>query len=50
MKPHKVKSLEFGTDILGSNNRIEKLSKIVFQDENHLLRLNTIVHPYIFDS
>ena len=43
---------EFGTDILGSNNRIEKkkLSKIVFQDENHLLRLNTIVHPYIFDE
>tara|TARA_S200000501_G_scaffold25072_2_gene21790 strand:- start:85710 stop:86303 length:594 start_codon:yes stop_codon:yes gene_type:complete len=43
---------EFGTNILGPNNEIEKkkLSKIVFQDESHLLRLNTIVHPYIFDE
>ncbi len=43
---------EFGTDILNRENKIEKfkLSRIAFQDENHQLRLNTIIHPYIFEK
>ena len=42
---------EFGTDVLGPNEKIEKhkLARIAFQDENHQLRLNTIIHPYIFN-
>ena len=41
---------EFGTDILGVDGKInkKKLSRIAFQDEDHQLRLNTIIHPYIF--
>ncbi|SVC28752.1 uncharacterized protein METZ01_LOCUS281606 [marine metagenome] len=41
---------EFGTDILGVDGKIDKkkLSRIAFQDEDHQLRLNTIIHPYIF--
>ena len=41
---------EFGTDILGVDGEIDKkkLSRIAFQDEDHQLRLNTIIHPYIF--
>ena len=41
---------EFGTDVLGANGRIDKskLSRIVFQDEDNQLTLNTIIHPYIF--
>lgn len=41
---------EFGTDILGIDGKIDKkkLSRIAFQDEDHQLRLNTIIHPYIF--
>ena len=41
---------EFGTDILGADGKIDKkkLSRIAFQDEGHQLRLNTIIHPYIF--
>ena len=41
---------EFGTDIIdGSGNiDIQKLARIAFQDENHQLRLNTIIHPYVF--
>lgn len=42
---------EFGTDVLGPNEKIEKqkLARIAFQDENHQLQLNTIIHPYIFN-
>jgi len=42
---------EFGTDIMGPSNTIsrEKLSHIVFQDEDHQMRLNLVVHPYIYD-
>ena len=42
---------EFGTDVLGPNEKIKKhkLARIAFQDENHQLRLNTIIHPYIFN-
>ena len=41
---------EFGTDILDRNGNIDKqkLARIAFQDENHQLRLNTIIHPYVF--
>ena len=41
---------EFGTDILNKEGSIEKnkLARIAFQDENHQLRLNSIIHPYIF--
>ena len=43
---------EFGTDILNKKNKIEKakLARIAFQDENSQLRLNTIIHPYIFSE
>jgi dephospho-CoA kinase len=41
---------EFGTDVLGVDNKIDKkkLSRIAFQDEYHQLRINTTIHPYIF--
>ena len=41
---------EFGTDLLGANNKIDKakLAKIAFQDEDHQQRLNIIIHPYVF--
>ncbi len=42
---------EFGTDIMGPDNTIskEKLARIAFQDEDHQIRLNSVVHPYIYD-
>jgi len=41
---------EFGTDVLGTNKKInnEKLAKIAFQNEDYQLRLNSIIHPYVF--
>ncbi|MFL2983310.1 MAG: dephospho-CoA kinase [Candidatus Neomarinimicrobiota bacterium] len=43
---------EFGTDILNKDGKIDKakLSRIAFQDENHQLRLNAIIHPYVFSE
>ena len=43
---------EFGTDILDGKNTIDKqkLARVAFQDENHQLRLNTIIHPYVFSE
>ena len=43
---------EFGTDILDGSNSIDKqkLARVAFQDENHQLRLNTIIHPYVFSE
>ena len=43
---------EFGSDILNKDGKIEKskLSRIAFQDENHQLRLNAIIHPYVFSE
>jgi dephospho-CoA kinase len=43
---------EFGTDILNREGKIEKskLARIAFQDEDHQLRLNTIIHPYVFSN
>lgn len=41
---------EFGTDVLNRDGSIEKskLARIAFQDEDHQLRLNAIIHPYVF--
>ena len=38
---------EFGTDIMGPGNTIskKKLAHIAFQDEDHQMRLNLVVHP-----
>ncbi|MEE9189855.1 MAG: dephospho-CoA kinase [Candidatus Neomarinimicrobiota bacterium] len=42
---------EFGSDILEPDGNIskQKLGRIAFQDEDHQLRLNAIIHPYLFD-
>ena len=42
---------EFGTDIIDGTGRVDKkkLARIVFQDEDHQQRLNSVVHPYIYD-
>jgi dephospho-CoA kinase len=42
---------EFGTDIMGPGNVIDlkKLGRIALQDEDHQLRLNLVVHPYIYN-
>ena len=41
---------EFGTDVLNKDDIIDrnKLARVAFQDENHQLRLNSIIHPYVF--
>ena len=43
---------EFGTDIIDGSGKLNntKLAKIAFQDEDHQQRLNSVVHPYIYDS
>jgi len=43
---------EFGTDIMGPDEKIDrkKLARISFQDEDHQLLLNAIIHPYIFEA
>ena len=43
---------EFGTDVMGANNKIDKkkLARIAFSDEDHQLQLNIIIHPYVFDK
>ena len=42
---------EFGTDIIDGTGKIDrqKIARVAFQDEDHLLRLNSVVHPYIYD-
>ena len=42
---------ELGTDILNPQGKIDrkKLARISFQDENHQLQLNAIIHPCLFD-
>ena len=42
---------EFGTDIIDGTGRVnkKKLARIAFQDEDHQQRLNSVVHPYIFN-
>ena len=41
---------EFGTDVIGTNKKIDnkKLANIAFQNEDFQLRLNAIMHPYVF--
>ncbi len=41
---------EFGTDVIDINQNIDKkkLSRIAFRDDNNQLKLNTIIHPYVF--
>ncbi len=43
---------EFGTDVLGAEGIIDKkkLSRIVFHDEDHQIKLNAIIHPYVFSE
>ncbi len=43
---------EFGSDILSADETInrQKLARIAFQDEDHQMRLNAVVHPYIFEA
>ena len=42
---------EFGTDIIDGTGKVnkQKLARVAFQDEDHLFRLNSVVHPYIYD-
>lgn len=41
---------EFGTDIMTVDGNVDnnKLARVAFQDQDHQLTLNTIVHPYVF--
>lgn len=41
---------EFGSDVLGGDGNIDKkkLARVAFQDEDHQLILNAIIHPYVF--
>ena len=43
---------EFGSDVIDINNKIDKkkLSRVAFQDEDNQLKLNTIIHPYVFQE
>ena len=42
--------LEFGSDIISAEGIIDKkkLSRVAFQNEFNQLKLNTIIHPYVF--
>ena len=42
---------EFGTDIIDGTGKVnkQKLARVAFQDEDNLYRLNSVVHPYIYD-
>ena len=42
---------EFGTDIINPAGEIDKkkLARVAFQDVDHQRRLNSVVHPYIYD-
>jgi len=41
---------EFGSDIMTGDGNVDnnKLARVAFQDQDHQLKLNTIVHPYVF--
>ena len=43
---------EFGSDIISADGSIDKkkLSRIAFQNEFYQLKLNTIIHPYVFQE
>ena len=42
--------LEFGSDVISAKGVIDKkkLSRVAFQNEFNQLKLNTIIHPYVF--
>ncbi len=42
---------EFGDDVLGHDANIDrkKLANIAFQDEDHQIILNSIIHPFVFE-
>ncbi|MEE8341611.1 MAG: dephospho-CoA kinase [Candidatus Neomarinimicrobiota bacterium] len=41
---------EFGNDVLDQSGKIDrkKLAKVAFQDEDHQIILNSIIHPFVF--
>jgi dephospho-CoA kinase len=41
---------EFGSDVLNHTDKIDrkKLAKVAFQDEDHQIILNSIIHPFVF--
>ena len=41
---------EFGSDVLDHDRLIDKkkLAKVAFQDEDHQIILNSIIHPFVF--
>jgi dephospho-CoA kinase len=43
---------EFGTDIIDVSGQINKakLARVAFQDEEHQQRLNSVIHPYIYNK
>ena len=43
---------EFGTDIMSGDEKIDnnKLARVAFQDQDHQLMLNSIIHPYVFQE
>ena len=43
---------EFGTDIMSGDEIIDnnKLARIAFQDQDYQLKLNSIIHPYVFQQ
>ena len=43
---------EFGTDIMSGDEKIDnnKLARIAFQDQDYQLRLNSIIHPHVFQE
>ena len=43
---------EFGNDILDHDGLIDnrKLAKVAFQDEDHQIILNSIIHPFVFSA
>ena len=43
---------EFGTDVIDVNGNIskKKLGRVAFLNDNNQLKLNTIIHPYVFEK
>ena len=43
---------KFGNDIMSGDEKIDnnKLARIAFQDQDHQLKLNSIIHPYVFQE
>ena len=41
---------EFGSDVISTKGGIDKkkLSRVAFQNEYNQLKLNTIIHPFVF--